>query len=536
MEIKVERLDHLGIIAGVIKDLKIIELIDKNILPDDREEVTTGDSIAAMIINGLGFSNSPMSLIPEFFENKPIDKLLREGIKSEYLNRFKLGRSLDKISEYGCDLLFNQIGYEVCFNEEIDMKFTSLDTTNFSLEGKYLPDMDKKEIKITYGHSKAKRPDLKQVVLELMVSQDGGIPFISKSWSGNTSDNEIFESRAKEIINSAKMSESYTIADSKLYSKDNAENLKHLKFITRIPGTLKEENKVIENLLENNKWIELDKSNFYQCVDLEHYEIEQRWLVVWSQASYERSKETIKNLQEKELLAVNKKIFHLQVERFTSEEESREKLLKITKYLKYNKIKTIEIKRHNKYSSKGKPKKDAIAKEILYQINAELEADQDKIKIINDHKACFVVGTNIPIDKLSNIEVIRAYKNQSTVESGFRFLKEPVFFVSSLFLKKPSRIQGLLMVMSLALLVYSVAQRNLRKQLEIQKETIPNQIKQEIEKPTLRWIFQLLDGINIVEVKINDKIHLSIEGITPLKRKILMFFSNKVQKIYALGE
>ena len=68
--------------------------------------------------------------------------------------------------------------------------------------------------------------------------------------------------------------------------------------------------------------------------------------------------------------------------------------------------------------------------------------------------------------------------------------------------------------------------------LEIQNETIPNQIKQNTDKPTLRWIFQLLDGINIVEVKIKDQLHLTIEGLTPLRRKILMFFSNNVQQIY----
>jgi transposase len=65
---------------------------------------------------------------------------------------------------------------------------------------------------------------------------------------------------------------------------------------------------------------------------------------------------------------------------------------------------------------------------------------------------------------LSDAEVISAYKGQSHVEGGFRFLKDPLFFVSSLFVKKPNRIAGLLMVMTLALLVYSVAQRRLRKQ------------------------------------------------------------------------
>jgi transposase len=91
-----------------------------------------------------------------------------------------------------------------------------------------------------------------------------------------------------------------------------------------------------------------------------------------------------------------------------------------------------------------------------------------------------------------------AYKNQNnTVERGFRFLKDPLMFTSSLFVKKPERIMGLLMVMTLALLVYSIAQRRLHKVLKEVQETLPNQIRKETAKPTLRWIFQLLDGIEL---------------------------------------
>ena len=69
--VTVERLDHLGIIAGVIKDLGIIEMIDTRIVPDDREDITTGEAVAGMILNGLGFSDRPLSLTPQFFANKP---------------------------------------------------------------------------------------------------------------------------------------------------------------------------------------------------------------------------------------------------------------------------------------------------------------------------------------------------------------------------------------------------------------------------------------------------------------------------------
>ena len=63
----------------------------------------------------------------------------------------------------------------------------------------------------------------------------------------------------------------------------------------------------------------------------------------------------------------------------------------------------------------------------------------------------------MPGTALTDGEGVAGAKGQSAVERGLRLLQAPGFFVSSLFSKKPSRRQGLLMVMTLALLVYSVA-------------------------------------------------------------------------------
>jgi hypothetical protein len=68
--------------------------------------------------------------------------------------------------------------------------------------------------------------------------------------------------------------------------------------------------------------------------------------------------------------------------------------------------------------------------------------------------------------------------------------------------KKPARIQGLLMVMTGALLVYAVAQRRLRQPLVRQNKAVPNQIQQPTQRPTLRWVFQLLEGIHRVRVTV----------------------------------
>ena len=202
--VSVERLDHLGVVASVIKDLGLIEMIDARLLVHDQEEITAGEAVAGMILNGLGFSDRPLTLTPQFFANKPLDLLFREGIAAEMFHRFKLGRTLDEAYAYGCNLLCEDLALAVCTQEGIDLRFNHLDTTSCCLTGEYLPDSDEPAMCITHGYSKDHRPDLKPAVLERMVSQDGGIPCVSKSWDGNTSDTRMFQERAEALMRAFK--------------------------------------------------------------------------------------------------------------------------------------------------------------------------------------------------------------------------------------------------------------------------------------------------------------------------------------------
>jgi hypothetical protein len=96
-QVRVERLDHLGLIASVIKDFGLMHMIDRHLVPDAQEVMTPGEAVAGMIRNGLGFAPRPFSLTPQFFANKPLDLLFREGIDAQMFNRFKLGRTLDEV-------------------------------------------------------------------------------------------------------------------------------------------------------------------------------------------------------------------------------------------------------------------------------------------------------------------------------------------------------------------------------------------------------------------------------------------------------
>ena len=92
------------------------------------------------------------------------------------------------------------------------------------------------------------------------------------------------------------------------------------------------------------------------------------------------------------------------------------------------------------------------------------------------------------------------------------------------------------MVMTLALLVYSIAQRRLRQALAMHNETLPNQINQPTKTPTMRWIFQLMDGIHFVTLNMNGITQKIIQGWTDVKQKIIRLMGITVMQIYDLGD
>lgn len=535
MNLKIKRLDHHGIVSGVIEDLKIVSLLDQYLPQDEKQEITPGEAVKGMIMNGLGFANRPLSLSPQFFTNLPLEHLFREGVQASHFNRHKLGRTLDQCFEFGCESLFSLVSSQACELEQIDCTFESLDTTSHSLTGEYAfddEDSDENVIKITHGHSKAHRPDLKQVVQEIIVSQDGGIPLACKNWDGNSADTAIFKARSKALVDvfKKKTSPKYLVADCKLYHKNNAEFLAQIGFLTLIPSTISLEKSSISSAINTNQWIKIDDNYQYVINEVEHMEIKQRWMVIYSNAANHRAKKSIVRQVERARVAVKKDLFHLQAQRFACQTDAQRAIDKLTKKMKYHQIAEQQLVEYKVYEGKGRPKKDAPVKCIEWQITADVIENETAIKQVIEQKSCFVLATNIDKEVLPPEALLKHYKAQSEVEKGFRFLKDPLFFVSSLFIKKPSRIDALLMVMTLSLLVYSIAQRRMRANMKKLEATIPNQINQEIPNPTLRWVFQCFEGINLLEY--DNEIHL--DGFDELRDKIIKLIGGHALTLYKI--
>ena len=124
------------------------------------------------------------------------------------------------------------------------------------------------------------------------------------------------------------------------------------------------------------------------------------------------------------------------------------------------------------------------------------------------------------------------YKEQGGVERGFRFLKDPLFFASSVFVKKPERIVALSFIMVLALLVYRLAEHLLRSRLAETEETVPNQVNKPTKRPTMRWIFQCFEGIDLLHIRMGSRWHTQVLGLRALHRQILRLLGPAYSSFY----
>lgn len=422
----------------------------------------------------------------------------------------------------------------------VDMGYQSLDTTSISLTGEYDSTLDEHCVQIKHGHSKDHRPDLKQVVVELMVSQDGGIPLLLKIVDGNASDNTIFKERCKALVENMKAgtwNDYCLIADSKLYHQKNADYLKQLNFITRAPNTIKAVQEAIHQACESEDWHStqsMHQAISYQPMKVTHLGFEQRWIVLRSDDSQVRATKKVDKAIKKEALAIEKLISFMRRNSFSCKNDAESKAKEASKKFKYHVASELKIISTGRYNAKGKPSKEKEPDYFDHTVEASFELKQNRIDKDKLEGACIVMATNVKVSSLDDIGVIERYKkqNEAIENTGFRFLKDPLFFTQSLFVKRADRVESTLFIMTLSLLVYSIGQRQVRAKIIDADETIPDQMKRPTQRPTLRWVFQLFEGINWIKSTIGNQTHVLIENIREAAKKIIDLLGEPILKYY----
>ena len=521
-EIEIQNIDHLGIVAGIIDSIGIVEIINELIGVEKDEKVNAGQVVKAMIINGLGFVSKPLYMFPEYFETIACEHLIGTGVKPEYLNDDKLGRVMDKLFIKGLDTIFFIIAVKAAKKFGVSLSTSHLDSSSIHVHGQYntsLPEVifenqkignnqeleeiavkSPKEITITYGYSRDHRPDLKQFIIEMICSGDGDIPIFLKLASGNQADSSCFGQIAVEYHKQLEVN-SLMVADSALYTESNLKMMSDLQWLCRVPLSIKTAKSLISTIPES-EFIDSTIPGYKLGSKTENYPgIEQRWLVVQSQ---ERRESDLRKLTQKITKAESKAVLDLKKlsqERFACEADAIKALSKLSTQFKYHQI------NESKVTPAKSNKKDSL-NEISYQISATVCQDESKINTELLSAGRFIIATNVlDSQELSDDSMLREYKAQQSCERGFGFLKDPLFFADSIFLKSPERIESMGMIMGLCLLVYTLAQRQIRNALKESKSTIKNQLGKATNSPTLRWIFQCFHCIHLITL--NQEEHIS---------------------------
>ena len=536
-------LDHHGIVAGVCKELKIAEIINSKLNYHPDRVVSPGDAVVAMIINGLGFSNRRLYLTHQFFQNKPIDLFLGNEITAKDITDYTLGHTLDDIYKYGSSQLFADVSFTIALENNLLGSNLHLDTTSISVNGEYKShDGDEQVIEINHGYSKDMRQDLKQFVLSLVVSGESNIPIFMETLDGNSSDQVSFHETVKkvqEFKEQIKMDQNFKwVADSAFYNADKLLKNEYL-WLTRVPEKIKEASALVKKASSEISWITHDEDYKYCSFISEYGGVKQRWLLVSSMPAYNREIQTFENKLNKQDVELKKDLWHLSNKIFNCEQDAKKEVVKIIVKFKYHKIE-YTITEVLKYQGSGKPKKTD--KKVIsgYKIESTFMRDNNAIDTVNQSKGRFILATN-DLDKISypDQSMLIEYKKQQGVEMGFKFLKDPWFMADSVFLKSNKRIEALMMVMTLCLLVYNYAQFKVRQSLKDTNSTLPNQIDKEVKNPTLKWLFQLMEDINIVRIWITDvtggKYRKILTNITKLRQRILFHLGSFVCEMYGIN-
>lgn len=498
-------IEHLGLVAGMYDELGVGELIDE-LIPQDFEQrqVTIGQAVKAMVLNGLGFANRRLYLTPHFFSNKPTEHLLGEGVTPDLLNDDTLGKALDKLHDYGVSELYSLIAARAVTRLELKPKVGHQDISSFHVDGAYNSDnppaAEEGIVYITRGYSRDGKPELNQVALELIHEHQASLPVAMQVLDGNQNDNKTMSAVSTHIAQLRQVGIGVLVKDGAGYSEGalKAHEEAGLKWVMRVPATLTEAKALLETSDPKNLR-PLSEGYRYLSVTSSYGGIEQRWLLIHSQAAQARAKKRVGKQVLKATEQEHKAFDKLCRRAFACEQDAKDALEAFQNELKVLTVQDKQITQTLHYGKRGRPSQYSIPDRVSYHPQGALAAPLHHCQEQLARASLFILASNeLDTELLSDEDILSSYKAQSIAERGFRFLKDPMFLASTLFLKKVQRVMALLMVMTLCLLVYAALEHRIRTTLQAQQASLPDQKGKATQRPTARWVFELFLDVHLL--------------------------------------
>lgn len=511
--IKTFRSGATGLIRSICNEIKLVEHINHVVTWDEKQwKVSPGQHILALVINTL-CGRTPLYRVENFYEYQDVEGLFGVGRTADDFNHFALGRALDTFYEAGSKSIFTALTLRNLLTGSTSLQFAHGDTTSKVMYGDYEDKGDPNTLKITQGYSKDNRFDLKQIVMGL-VTIGRGMPLLGNVNDGNLDDKtwngQLVDTMAR-ALNPDQIRQLVYVADSAFFTETNVKNAhrKDLRFISLVSENHKLRKKCIEQVLKDPQMTSLgslsDQKNaseyHIQEISQDYHGIPLRCSVVYSTHLAKQKKETLARQLQKEqsqLAKVSEELSGLEFACTKDAEKAWEKFKHTHRKSSFPLSSTIQsLTRPKRRDKRGRPKKDE-TQEMKTVYTLKIEIAPVPLESIKEQERCmgyFVLATNHNnASELPAAQVLREYKQQSSVELRFKFLKDPMF-VDSLFLKTPERIEALGYVLLIALFIYMTLEERIRTAVQQQNIRLQPVRGWHTSKPTAKQVILMLEHI-----------------------------------------
>jgi len=539
----------LPLINHLLQRMRLEELLRQYLPPDDpRCELPTSRVLLALVRNVL-LSREPVYAVGEWAARYAPDlfDLWIEDVS--LLQDDRLGRALARLfAGAGPELILAVVRHVI---DEFQVSLDELhnDSTTVSFYGAYeeAAEEGRREGRITpaitWGFSKDHRPDLKQLLFTLTVTQDGNVPVYFTSSSGNVVDDQTHCATWDLLCQLVGRVDFLYVADCKLASE---ENLSHIarrggRFITVMPRTHREDQQFRERLCQSPEAIPWKKlydlhDDYGQVIDnlsvcSEEQVTAAGYRLLWyrSTRKVEYDRQARSQRTQRAFAALEQLRTRLQGPRtrFRERDKVQQAVDEILTHHEVDAFVRVPIEECEqatyRQATPGRPsKKTKYRKETRRHYSLTWSVDPLLLAQAERQDGVFPLLTNDR--QLSAEEVLRAYKRQPMIEKRFSQLKTD-FAVAPVYLKDVARIQGLLAVYFFVLLAQTLLERELRRAMARQGlESLPLYPEgRPCRRPTTHRVLEVFEMLqrHVLHKSDTDEPEVFVTELTPLQRQIL---------------
>lgn len=544
-----EKIGALPILNHFIQRLGLEELLQEHLPPEDKRVKVPAAKALLVLLRNLLISREPLYGMGEWAAAYPPELLGLTVDELEALSDDGIGRALGCLFRCEQGAFVMAVVRNTVRQFKVTLRQLHNDSTTITFHGNYSDAAEegtrdgRPTQAITWGHNKDHRPDLKQLVYILTLSDDGGVPVHFRAASGNTTDDRTHVDTWKLLCELAGRSDFLYVADSKLAT---AENMAYLhqhrgRFITVLPRTRSEDKDFRQSLREGKvRW-----RTIYEKIDEEDEKKKvldrfsttsqpltsaEGYRLLWyhstrkaeldALARSDRIQRTTRELDELRRRLNSPRTRYRQRSKVA---DAIEEILKSRKVKDWISV-TIEERVEERYrqAGRGRPTKDTrYVKEVSTRFDLSYQIDYLRIAKDQQCDGVFPLVTNV--SELSEKELLLVYKRQPVIEKRFSQLKTD-FRVAPVYLKDVSRIQSLLCVYFLVLLVESLLERELRQAMQRKGlESLPLYPEDRpSRRPTARRVIDLFEGIQRHTLHgDNETPTVFVTELSALQRRIL---------------